>query len=203
MDRSRFEIVNVALDHMKTPIPAYVDRRERWNGALCPRFERAQAELVVNDVNDTYEPGDGLRAFWVDALVALVYDDPDKGIEIIRPDSNGWYAIADGWCWWEWTEASDGDDDGTSSSEPDSARVVDQWSPQAVLGFDVDPRQGNVICPHRDVAVCPKCLRRLPDRLVEMGGQHFLTDTPYEAEILRSEAEELRRDLERMEKGEQ
>ncbi len=56
------ELVLVSIDDFG-PFPAYVDRRERWNGWACPAFSREVVDLIIAHVMrdlDKYE-GDEFR----------------------------------------------------------------------------------------------------------------------------------------------
>lgn len=51
-------------------------------------------------------------------------------------------------------------------------------------GFTAETMEGNIVCPHRDLSVCPTCADA-HDEIVEVVGLHFwITDPAERAELL-------------------
>ncbi|MFC0623795.1 hypothetical protein [Kribbella deserti] len=93
-----------SLTHGPVTIDGYItvmghyDPAVRWNGWLCPSFDRDVAEKVAAWANEDPESA---RFTWEgDVLVYEQPNYPDSEPERIEPDSNGHYSIgAFSWVW--------------------------------------------------------------------------------------------------------
>ncbi len=97
----------VTLDGM-TPVQGYYHPAVRWNGWLCPSFDRAAAEEVAEWINFDSADGPDPVCWWEgDVLAIRNISYPDEEPERYEPDAESRYAIgAFWWCWW----AADEDD---------------------------------------------------------------------------------------------
>ena len=112
-------MMNVTLDGGES-FPALVDPAERWNGWLCPRFDRATAERIAADfAKQRAEFGAEMVPFvitfdgdtvvvadtqYADEIAAGFWGDPDEVYrpERINPDRDGLYDVGSySWCWYE------------------------------------------------------------------------------------------------------
>ncbi len=59
------ELVLVSIDDFG-PFPAYVDRRERWNGWACPSFSREVVELIIEAQMRYVQENEGDEFRWDD-----------------------------------------------------------------------------------------------------------------------------------------
>lgn len=80
-----------------------------WNGWLCPRFDREQAERVAKMVGDNDDPNnpDGVSVRWEGDTVIFFFrsyaDEEGYEGERYAPDADGMYDI--GSMSWTWSEA--------------------------------------------------------------------------------------------------
>ncbi|MFB6726828.1 hypothetical protein ACFCV3_42055 [Kribbella sp. NPDC056345] len=89
----------VTLDG-KAFFQGHYDPVKRWNGNLCPSFDRAEAEQVAEWMN--YEGARGPKDLCTWDGDTFVYDNPDSSDdpERFEPDESGHYAIGAGsWYW--------------------------------------------------------------------------------------------------------
>jgi len=94
----------VCLDELVT-VEAVYDPRERWNGFLCPRMDRAAVETVMAafaaDADDR-DPRPPSHRWAGDDLIVTEHDGEDEYDESLHPDSEGLFALgARAWVWSE------------------------------------------------------------------------------------------------------
>jgi len=86
--------------------PALVDLGERWNGWLCPRFDRTIVGRVVDWLNGERATApecdrpDYAHATWTGTTILLSECGDASAPERIEPDADGRYSLgAYSWCW--------------------------------------------------------------------------------------------------------
>jgi hypothetical protein len=94
-------VMDVTIDDPNFSVPALVDPLVRWNGFLCPRFEREAAEKVVDWINN----GEYQCAHWDGETLVVTDTESDPAEERFTVDTDGLYPI--GAFAWRWDSADD------------------------------------------------------------------------------------------------
>lgn len=92
----------ISLD-LFMPVLGQWDPSVRWNGWLCPSIDALSVVEVLDGINA--ENGEPVYLYdWTDEgyLMLVELEDPDGGVEFLRPDEDGLYPL--GSMAWIWSE---------------------------------------------------------------------------------------------------